>query len=408
MKVLQISIEVNSGSVGKIAEQIGETILENGWESYITYARNHNPSKSEVIKIGTKIDLYTHALSTRIFDNHCFSSKSATKKLIDTIKEINPSIIHLHHLHGYFINIEILFSYLRESGIPIVWTFHDCWSFTGHCAYFDFVGCDKWKTECYSCEQKTEYPSSLLFDRSTKNFLDKKRIFCSVEDMTIVSVSKWLAGKVNQSFLKEFDSKVIYNGVDLNCFRPKSSRQMIDNKYAIKDKFLLLGVATTWDKRKRLEDFIELSLLLNDTFAIILIGLSNEQIRKLPKNIIGISRTENQEELCDFYSASDLFLNLSVEETFGLTTAEALACGTPSIVYNATACPELIDDNTGFVVEKLNIKELVNKINIASNIGKHHFSKSCRNRAVKLFDKKERFSEYFNLYNEILKKNGQK
>lgn len=406
MKLLQISIEVNSGSVGRIAEQIGQVVLERGWESYITYARNNNPSESHVIKIGNKFDIYRHAIETRIFDNHCFSSTSATRNLVQSIKEINPDIIHLHHLHGYFINMEVLFDYLKESEIPVVWTFHDCWAFTGHCAYFDFVGCDKWKTQCYDCEQKKEYPTSLLFDRSTQNYIDKERIFNSIKNMTIVSVSKWLSVKVSESFLKNHDSRIIYNGVDLERFHPKDARDKIDAVHGTKNKFLLLGVATTWDRRKRLEDFIELSSLLDETFAIILIGLSNEQISKLPHNIIGISRTENQEELCDFYSASDLFLNLSVEETFGLTTAEALACGTPSIVYNSTACPELIDDNTGYIIEKLNINELVQKIDMVRNIGKYRFSQSCRNRAVKLFDKKERFSEYFKLYNEILNKNG--
>lgn len=405
-KLLQISIEVNSGSVGRIAEQIGETVLENGWLSYITYARNNNPSKSEVIKIGKKLDLYWHGLETRIFDNHCFSSKSATEDLINRIIEIKPDIIHLHHLHGYFINIEILFDYLKKCEIPVVWTFHDCWSFTGHCAYFDFVGCEKWKMECYDCEQKKEYPASLLFDRSQQNFIDKKRIFNSVKNMTIVSVSKWLSEKVNESFLKNYDSRIIYNGVDLERFYPKDSRMKIDELYETKHKFLLLGVATTWDNRKRLQDFIELSNFLDDKFVIILIGLNKVQLKNLPKNIIGIERTESQDELCEFYSASDLFLNLSVEETFGLTTAEALACGVPSVVYNATACPELVSEDTGFVVEKQNMSELINVINIAQKKGKQSYSKACRNRAITLFDKQERFLEYLNLYNEILNESG--
>lgn len=404
-KLLQISIEVNSGSVGRIAEQIGETVLENGWKSYITYARNYNTSKSEVIKIGNKFDLYSHGIETRIFDNHCFSSKTATIDLIHKINKIQPDIIHLHHLHGYFINIEILFDYLKESKIPVVWTFHDCWSFTGHCVHFDFVGCEKWKTECHHCEQKAEYPKSLLLDRSSQNFIDKKRIFNSVKNLTIVSVSNWLSEKVNESFLKNHDSKMIYNGVDLERFYPKDSREAIDEMYNTSGKYLLLGVATTWDKRKRLQDFIELNNILDDTFVIVLIGLNEDQLKKLPDTIIGLDRTESQEELCAFYSAADLFLNLSVEETFGLTTAEALACGVPSIVYNATACPELVDVETGFVVEKQNMQELVQTIRKAREFGKPHYTNACRKRAVSLFDKKERFLEYFNLYNEILNRN---
>ena len=404
-KVLQISIEVNSGSVGRIAEQIGETLLEKGWSSFITYARNNNSSKSEVLRIGSKYEVYLSALKSRIFDNDGFNSKLVTKRLINDIKRIKPDIIHLHHLHGYFINVEILFKYLKESKVPVIWTFHDCWSFTGHCAYFDFVGCEKWKVECNNCEQKGEYPKSLLLDRSQQNFINKKRIFNSLSDLTIVSVSKWLHGKVNESFLKNCDSRIIYNGVDLQRFYPKESRAEIDNLYKTKGKYLLLGVATTWDSRKRLVDFIELSKILDDSFAIILIGLSKEQLKEIPENIIGLNRTESQDELCSFYSASDLFLNLSVEETFGLTTAEALACGVPSVVYNATACPELVDEETGFVIEKKNLNKLVQTIEMSKKLGKSHFSVSCRKRAVSLFDKNERFLEYFNLYNEILNKN---
>jgi glycosyltransferase involved in cell wall biosynthesis len=405
MRLLQISIEVNSGSVGRIAEQIGDTVIKNGWSSYITYARNHNSSSSNIIKIGNKLDLFLHGFETRIFDNHCFSSKSATNDLIHVIKEIKPDIIHLHHLHGYFINIEILFDYLKVSLIPVVWTFHDCWSFTGHCTHFDFVGCDKWKTQCYSCEQKGEYPKSLLIDRSKINFIKKKKIFNSLKKLTIVSVSKWLDSKVSESFLNNIDRRVIYNGVDLECFYTKNSRSFIDQIYKTKNKYLILGAASTWDNRKGFSDFISLSKELDESFIIILIGLNKKQLSLLPKNIIGIERTESQNELCEFYSASDLFLNLSVEETFGLTTAEALACGVPVVVYNVTACPELVSDKTGYVVEKINIYELIKVIKKAKNLGKNYFTEECRKRAISLFDKSQRFSEYYDLYNEILNKN---
>jgi putative colanic acid biosynthesis glycosyltransferase len=401
-KLLQISIEVNSGSVGKIAEQIGEVALENGWTSYITYARNNNPSKSEVIKIGDDFDLYRHGVETRIFDNHCFGSKSATIDLIRKIKIIQPDLIHLHHLHGYFINIEVLFQYLKESKIPIVWTFHDCWSFTGHCAYFDFVGCEKWKTQCHHCEQKNEYPQSFLFDRSRQNYIDKKRIFNSVENLTIVSVSNWLNKVVGQSFMGGLSRQVIYNGVDTELFRPHNSD--IRQKYGIGNKFMILGVATTWDRRKGLEDFVQLSKKVKENdIIIVLVGLSVSQINKLPPNIIGIQRTESQKELSSLYSSADLFMNLSVEETFGLTTAEALSCGTPALVYDATACPELVDENSGFVVKKNDISALINIIDRVKSNGKLAYTDACRYRATALFNKKDRYLEYFELYKRLLK-----
>ena len=202
MKIVQISSEINSGSVGRIAEQIGDCIIQNGWESYITYARIKLSSTSNTIRIGNDFDLYTHGLKTRIFDSHGLGSKFATQKLVSNLKSIKPDIIHLHHLHGYYINYEILFEYLQKYNIQVVWTFHDCWSFTGHCCYYDFVGCEKWKNECYDCEQKNEYPKSLIFDRSNQNFHNKKIIFNSIVNMTIVTVSNWLGSEVKKSFLK--------------------------------------------------------------------------------------------------------------------------------------------------------------------------------------------------------------
>jgi putative colanic acid biosynthesis glycosyltransferase len=402
--LLQISIEVNSGSVGRIAEQIGEVVLENGWASYITYARNNNPSKSEVIKIGNKIDLYWHGLETRIFDNHCFSSKSATKDLINIIKEIKPDIVHLHHLHGYFINIEILFQYLKESEIPVVWTFHDCWSFTGHCTHFDFVGCEKWKTECHHCEQKTEYPASLLFDRSRQNFIDKKRIFNSVKNLTIVPVSNWLSGKVKDSFLKDYPCEVIQNGIDLNTFYPKKSRDTIDELYKLKGKFIILGVASTWEKRKGLEEFVKLNEVIdNQLYAIVLVGLSESQIQKLPKTIIGIQRTENVGQLADLYSAADVFLNPTFEDTFPTTNLESLACGTPVITYETGGSVESIYENTGIVVDKGDVGGLINAIEYIKNKGNDFYENNCRESAIKNFDRKIKFNDYLELYKNILK-----
>ena len=403
-KLLQITIEANKNSVGRIAEQIGETAIENGWASYITYARDSNPSTSEVIKIGSNFDLYWHGIETRVFDNHCFSSRSATKHLVDTIKDINPDIIHLHHLHGYFINIKILFKYLKESRIPVVWTFHDCWSFTGHCTYFEFVGCEKWKTECHHCEQKTEYPKSLIFDRSRQNYIDKKRIFNSISNLTIVPVSNWMSQEVKDSFLKNYPCKVIQNGIDLNIFYPKKSRTKIEELYNVNGKFIILGVASTWEKRKGLEEFVKLNKLIDSQlYAIILVGLTESQIQKLPKTIIGIQRTENVSQLADLYSAADVFLNPTFEDTFPTTNLESLACGTPVITYKTGGSVESVSENTGIVVDKGDVVGLISAIESIKNKGKEFYEKNCRESAIKNFDKKIKFNDYFELYKEILK-----
>jgi putative colanic acid biosynthesis glycosyltransferase len=400
-KLLQICVEGNTGSTGTIAESIGKIALNSGWESYIAFGRFPRESNSKLIKIGNYWDIFLHGMETRIFDRHGLGSRGATKKLIKEIIQISPDIIHLHHLHGYYINIEILFKFLSENNISVVWTFHDCWSITGHCAYFDYIGCEKWKIECNNCPQMKEYPASIFIDRSKNNFYLKKSLFNSVDNLTVVSVSNWLNDIVGKSFMKKLSRKVIYNGIDVELFKPSSSNK-IREKFSIESKFLIFGLATTWSKRKGLDDFIELSKNIDENAIIILVGLNTSQIKTLPKNIIGLQRTENQQELVDFYVASDVFLNLSVEETFGLTTAEALSCGTPAIVYNATASPELIDSQTGIIVEKNNIKSLLLAIEVIKKNGKSFYTEYCRSRAVKYFDKDIRYKEYFDLYNEKL------
>lgn len=197
MKLLQINSIVNSGSTGRIAEEIGQTAIKAGWDSYIAYARKYGSSNSKLIKIGNNIDIKMHGLKTRMFDKHGLASKNATRNFITEIEKIKPDIIHLHNIHGYYINIEILFKYLKYSNIPIVWTLHDCWPITGHCTHFAFIGCEKWKSQCNNCPQKNSYPSSWLFDRSEKNFNLKKELFTSLPNLTLVPVSKWLAGIAN-------------------------------------------------------------------------------------------------------------------------------------------------------------------------------------------------------------------
>jgi len=402
LKILQISIEVNSGSVGRIAEQIGQTVIESGWESYITYARNNLPSTSEVIRIGSSKDVYFHVLETRIFDNHAFGSVQATKSLIKKIDEINPDIIHLHHLHGYFINIEILFNYLAEKNKPIVWTFHDCWSFTGHCAYFEYVNCSKWIDGCYDCEQKKEYPKSLLFDRSKKNYIEKKALFNSVKNMTIVPVSYWLGDLVKESFLKSYPIEVIQNGIDIDTFTPRLDYQNIKDIYKISDAFIILGVASTWEPRKGLKYFIELDKILPEGYLIVIVGLTKSQQRDLPSSIVGIQRTESLSDLVGLYSMADVFVNPTLEDTFPTTNLESLACGTPVITFLTGGSVESVSEDTGIVVPKGDTQLLLNAIVEIRNKTKSFYTHHCRARAIELYDKKLKFQEYIGLYKRLI------
>ena len=400
--LLQINTVVNSGSTGRIAEEIGQTAINNGWNSTIAYGRNERPSQSKLIRIGTDWDIKLHGLQTRLLDRHGLGSVNATEKLIEQIKEIQPSIIHLHNLHGYYLNIEIFFNYLANANISVVWTLHDCWAMTGHCAYFDYIGCQKWKTSCFNCPQKKSYPTSFFVDRSIKNYQLKKKLFSSVRNLHIVTVSNWLREITSQSYLAQYPIQVINNGIDIQTFSPQNNLEEIRTKYGIGNRFMLVGVATAWSERKGLNDFIELSRILDTENAVVLVGLSETQLKFLPKSIIGIPRTENTTELAQLYSAADIVLNLSAEETFGLTTVEGFACGTPGIVYNCTASPELITSETGIVVEKGNDQELLKAIETIKANGKVSYSKACRERAEKLYNKDDRYMDYLKLYETIL------
>lgn len=401
MRILQISSEVNIGSVGRIAEQIGESIINEGWESYIAYGREALSSKSNIFRIGNNFDIYKHVLLTRLTDKHGYGSVKVTQYLIERIRKINPDIIHLQHLHGYYINIEVLFNFLKSIDINIIWTFHDCWSFTGHCAYYELADCSKWQKECYDCPQLYEYPKSIFADHSKENFYSKKKLFTSVNNLTIVPVSTWLEGEVRKSFLKDCKIKTIHNGIDLDKFTPRENT--IKAKYNISnDTFMILGVANPWDTRKGLKYFIELYTRLSEREKIVLVGLSKKQIKKLPQGIIGLERTKNIEELADLYSSADVFVNPTLEDTFPTTNLEALACGTPVITFRSGGSPEAIDEKTGFVVNKGDIEKLHLAINEVKANTKAYYHKNCRDRAILLFDKKKSFSKYVDLYKEAL------
>ncbi|HTO14683.1 MAG TPA: glycosyltransferase [Edaphocola sp.] len=403
MKVFQISIEVNSGSVGRIAEQIGLKVLESDGESYITYARSNQPSQSQVIKIGNLYDVYYHVLSTRLFDNHCLASTKPTKELVRKMKAIDPDIIVIHHIHGYYLNMEVLFAYLSRLSIPIIWVFHDCWSFTGHCTHFEEIGCEKWKKECYECPLKTEYPASYLLDRSKRNFNLKKKLFNSVSNLTIVSVSQWMDNLVRQSFLSNQKMEVIKNGIDLNIFKPKNNTQIIKRQLSIENKFVILGVAAVWTKSKGLNDFLKLFNLIDEGIIIVLVGLSQDQVQNLPKGIIGIQKTENVEHLVDLYSLSDLYLNLTYNDTFPLTNLEALACGTPVLTYKTGGSVEAVSKETGFIIDQGDLNAVVEVVKKVREKGKEYYAENCRNRAISNFDKDDRYNDYIQLFKKLLK-----
>ena len=406
MRVLQINVSVNVGSTGKIAHEIGMQIQENGGTSMIAYGRGYKASSSQTIQIGSRLDQGLHLLGTRIFDAHGLYSTGATRAFIGKIKQYNVQLIHLHNIHGYYLNYIALFDFLKELSTPVVWTLHDCWAFTGHCAYFSHVACEKWKTSCFKCPLKKTYPASMFVDGSKRNFRIKKSSFKGVGNLTIVTVSQWLQKLVTQSFLGDYPVQTIYNGINTDVFRPLEKRvcEATLTKYQIKQKFVL-GVSNIWTERKRLKDFIELRRILDPRITIVLVGLNQSQIKKLPDNIIGIMRTDDQEELAQLYSSAELFVNCSVLETFGLVTAEALSCGTPVVVYNTTASPELVKEGNGHIVEPGDIQHLegvISKVLMMKEADRVQLSIKCRESAVSMFDMRKQNQKYISLYKKLI------
>ena len=408
MKILQINTSINTGSTGRIAEDIGKVLLKDGHQSYIAAGYTDRPSTSKVIRIGNHWDKKFHGLKTRLFDRHGFGSKRATLQLVKEITRIKPDLIHLHNVHGYFLHIGVLFAYFKEVQLPVVWTFHDCWPFTGHCSYFDAVNCVKWQTVCNHCPNTNAYPTSWYIDKSTQNFKDKKQIFNGIELLHIITPSKWLADHVEKSFLSSYPVYVINNGIDLTVFRPQESSVLIREKYNLNTKFILLGVASLWDKRKGLNDFIQLSKFLDKDSQLVLVGLNKEQTIGLPTNIIAIERTENIVDLTALYFAADIFINPTYVDNFPTTNIESLACGTPVITYQTGGSPEAVDDFTGIVVAKGDIDGLNDAIKKILTNGKASYSAACRERAEKHFNKNDRYMEYLNLYRVMLEKTGNK
>ena len=399
-KLLQINVTANWGSHGKIAEDIGKVAMSNGWESYIAYGRDTNPiSTSKLIPIGNKWDMYYHGLQTRIFDKHGLASKKATKDFIETVKQIDPDIIHLHNIHGYYINYEILFDYLSKARKPVIWTLHDCWPFTGHCAHFDAVGCNKWKTGCLSCRHINTYPIAKTYCNSANNYIRKRKAFTSVENMTLIPVSIWLSEFLDKSFLNGYPKRTIHNGIDINVFSPAN----IDKDK--KNRFSIVGVASVWSERKGLNDFIKLRKHLPNEYEITLIGLNKKQIDSLPNGIKGIARTNSLTELINYYSSADVYVNPTYEDNFPTTNIEALACGTPVITYRTGGSIEAVDSQTGCIVEQGDISGLVDKIiEICNDGNKANRRIVCRQRAIKYYNKDDKFYEYIKLYNSLLTK----
>lgn len=402
MRIVQINGGAK-GSTGKIMMGIAEVARAQGHEvmcaSPITTTNRDAGEDCGYYRIGTFNSRRLNVALARITGfNGCFAWFE-TYKLLKEIDEFKPDIIHLHNLHDSYINLPMLFSYIKKHNVPTVWTLHDCWAFTGQCPHFTMVKCDKWKMGCYGCPQYKAYPSS-LYDNTKRMWQLKKKWFTGVKNMTIVTPSEWLAGLARESYLKQYPIEVINNGIDLNVFKPTHSN--FREQYGIPgDKYIVLGVSFAWGYRKGLDCFVEMAEKLGERYQIVLVGTDNEIDKNLPQSIISIHRTQNQKELAEIYSAADVFAMPTREENYPTVNMEAIACGIPVVTFRTGGSPEMLDDKTGKVVEANNIEVTEKAIKDICE------KKGCNDEDYivaysKKFNMQKKFTDYIELYATVL------
>lgn len=399
-KLLQINACSNWGSTGKIAEQIGLCAQAHGWESYVAYGRSANPSALKNIKVGNMLWTVEHYVENRLWDNEGLASRTPTKRFLKEIDRIHPDVVHLHNIHDHWMNYRMLFEYLAEKQIPVVWTQHDQWATTGHCCY-NLVGCELWKTECHDCPMSRW----CSLDKSRRNFNLKKNLCAGLKSLTIVPVSEWLADNMRQSHLKDRPIEVIHNGIDINVFRPQAMD--VHKRYGIDEgKKIVLGVAAVWDARKGLTDFYQLAKRLPaDEYAIVIVGKLTEEKQTVEGGcqMVFVDRTQNALELAQLYSAASVFANPTYQDNYPTTNLEAMACGTPVVTYRTGGSPEAVDENTGLVIDQGDVEALKDAV---IELSSKDMREACRKRAEAIFDKEKCFNTYISLYNKLLTGGG--
>lgn len=414
MKIALINTVYASGSVGRIMADLYHTIEQSGNTAIVAYGRGSAPQEVYSYKIGDRVDFIRHVWHNFYRDGSGFASLKKTDELLAWLDEQQPDLLHLHNLHGFYLQIEKLFAYLKIKKLPVVWTLHDCWPYTGHCAYYDSNGCERWKVGCGDCRyHRSAYPYAIFKDNSKENFSRKRAAFNGIENLTLVTPSTWLAEEVRQSMLRQYPVRVIPNGIDLQVFQPGTGQ---DRKKSHKStrteegRFELLGVANIWEERKGLVYLEKLAEKLSAEYHLTIVGLSPKQKRSIEgcfakTKVTACGHTDSVQALAAYYQNADVFVNPTLEDNFPTANLEALACGTPVVTFRTGGSPETIDEHCGIVVPKgdtAKLKQAVELVCSQRRKAQGSFgAQACRQRAL-LFDKKIRYQEYLALYQEML------
>ncbi len=398
MKIVQINAVCDFGSTGKIVAEISDCLTQNNIENYLAVCTG-GKNRDNVYYVGNKLDRKIHALCSRLFGKQGYFSGQATKKLLRHMDKIKPDIVHLHNLHGNYINLPMLFRYLIENKIAVVITLHDCFFFTGKCVYYSIAGCERWKESCGKCPQIESGNGSWFFDRTSQLLADKRMWFKDLSKLAVVGVSDWITNEAKQSILGNADAlRTINNGIDLNVFKPKDSD--FRQNYNLQNKYVILGVAFGWGRRKGLDVFIKLAESLSDSYQIVLVGTDDSVDKTLPKNIISIPRTRNQIELAEIYTVADVFVNPTREENYPTVNMEALACGVPVLTFKTGGSPEIIGEKCGIIIEQDDFDGLLQGIQKIC-VDKCFNRDDCVEYA-KRFKADDKFKEYIELYKDLL------
>lgn len=399
MKILFISANWGRGGPGGVVKDLYSYMESCGEECWFAYARGKTPDGVRSIRIGSRLTVAGHVCLALCFDSCGFHSAAATRAFVREIDRLRPDVINLHNIIGFSLHVGILFDYLRGAGIPVVWTVHDCWPFTGHCIFYDDVGCDKWRKACGRCPARLEYPPSLLLDFSERNLRKKKKLLSGIPFMELVTPSRWLAEVIGETYLDNYPLRVINNGIDLQLFKPTASS--LRQQYGLMGKKIVLGVASVWAMRKGLDSFVRLSRMLDPAvFSIVLIGVSARQRKRLPSGILALPRTKSASELAQWYSAADVFVNPTLADNYPTVNLEALACGTPVITYETGGSPERITRSNGCAVRKGDLAALCEAIETC-NLKADGFLTDLR-----LLDRTARFEEYRELFQTLSANSG--
>lgn len=400
MRVFQLNTYCGVKSTGRIALDIARLVEADGGECRIGYGVPGIAPEAQpyACRVGAPWERKLHGAMRKLLDAEGYGSVLGTRRLIRDMERFDPDIIHLHNLHGCYLNLPMIFRALHRMHKPVLWTLHDCWPFTGHCAYFDYCGCDSWQTACKSCPQQRSYPICIGLDGSARNYRMKKRLFAPLEHLTFVAPCEWMKQPLSHSFLQNKPVRVIYNGINRSAFRPVQSD--LRRRYGLESTRVVLAVASEWDERKGLNFLVEAARRMGEGYRFVAIGVNEKQLRELPKGMIGIPHTESLTELAGWYTTADCLANPTMEDNMPMVNLEALACGTPVAVFRTGGCPEAVTPECGVVVPKADVEALCGAIQTLCN-EKAFGTQACLRRAA-AFDAQNTFRAYVTLYKELL------